>query len=184
MLVSRILTVAVLALQAGAIPTPSDDQGLSKFPSWATPTAASSSTAKAAVQLQQLNHIALRNARENLVQKQLHNQNGECTPQNWHVRRDWRDFSRLERKNWIDSVLCLQRQRPMTPYKKAPGVRTRYDDFVATHINQTMFIHYSVCWMLLKHEGIGYRAAVADLQPGNVFGLAPLVYIRIRAILA
>jgi tyrosinase len=38
-------------------------------------------------------------------------------------------------------VLCLQKKPPTTPLSIAPGVRSRYDDFVGTHINQTLFIH-------------------------------------------
>ena len=53
-------------------------------------------------------------------------------------------FSRDDKLAYIDAVLCLQSKPGRTPRHLAPGVRSRYDDFVATHINQTMQIHYSV----------------------------------------
>lgn len=38
---------------------------------------------------------------------------------------------------------CLQSKPAKTPASVAPGAKTRYDDFVATHINQTLTIHYT-----------------------------------------
>lgn len=49
-----------------------------------------------------------------------------------------------ERKHYIDAVLCLSKKPPITPLSEFPGVRNRYDDFVATHINQTDDIHSTV----------------------------------------
>lgn len=42
---------------------------------------------------------------------------------------------------------CLQSLPSRTPAAAAPGARTRFDDFVALHINQTMFIHYSATFL-------------------------------------
>ena len=54
-----------------------------------------------------------------------------------------------ERKEYIDAVKCLREKPPLTPLLFAPGVRNRVDDFVASHVNQTLFIHFSVSneWM-------------------------------------
>ncbi|KUJ20503.1 Di-copper centre-containing protein [Mollisia scopiformis] len=49
----------------------------------------------------------------------------------------------LERKAYTDAVLCLQAKTGLTPRSLIPGVRSRFDDFVATHQNQTGFIHFS-----------------------------------------
>jgi tyrosinase len=69
-----------------------------------------------------------------------------------------------ERKNYTDAVLCLTRKPPRLPTAEYPGVRSRFDDFVAcvsvtsnvdkklntieltfhsTHINYTLHVHYS-----------------------------------------
>lgn len=64
-----------------------------------------------------------------------------CTFENAAVRREWGSLSKKERKDYIDAVLCLQSKPSITPRDEWPGVRTRYDDFVATHINQSMSIH-------------------------------------------
>ncbi|KAJ5173389.1 hypothetical protein N7492_005982, partial [Penicillium capsulatum] len=141
MFILRLLTVGVLAAQPWAMPTTAD-RGLSTS-TGPSPTAASSSTVEAAAQLEQLSKIALAAATKDLAEKQGHAKPGECTVQTLRIRRNWHDFSRRERKNWINAQLCLQTRQPRTPSQKAPGVRTRYDDFVATHINQTMYIHYS-----------------------------------------
>lgn len=36
-----------------------------------------------------------------------------------------------DRKNYIDAVLCLTRKPPRLPTAEYPGVRSRFDDFVA-----------------------------------------------------
>jgi len=51
-----------------------------------------------------------------------------------------------ERKDYTDSVICLSNSTSIKPEDViAPGIRNRYDDFHANHINQTVFIHFSVC---------------------------------------
>lgn len=174
MLILRLLTVSVLAVRPWAMPTAPYHQGLTKA-ALPTPTAASSSSVEAAAQLAQLSKVALGVSMEDLARKQqTRHQRGGCTAQNVRVRRNWREFSRREKKDWISSVLCLQGQRPRTPSPKAPGARTRYDDFVATHINQTMYIHYSVRGIPALRIGL---QLLTRSRPGHVLGLAPLVYI-------
>ncbi|CAK4032147.1 Di-copper centre-containing [Lecanosticta acicola] len=71
--------------------------------------------------------------------------NVQCTYENADVRREWRTLSQHTRKSFTDAVLCLQQKAPekMTaaeaPYY--PGVKTRWDEYVATHINYTLNIH-------------------------------------------
>ncbi|KAF2146390.1 uncharacterized protein K452DRAFT_219628 [Aplosporella prunicola CBS 121167] len=64
-----------------------------------------------------------------------------CTKDNVSVRREWGVLKDEEKKEYINAVLCLQRKPANTPQALAPGAKTRYDDFVAVHINQTMTIH-------------------------------------------
>ena len=50
-------------------------------------------------------------------------------------------MTKKERKKYIAAVQCLGKLEAKTPLSEAPGVRRRYDDFVATHIQQTFSVH-------------------------------------------
>ncbi|KAF6520643.1 hypothetical protein HZS61_014901 [Fusarium oxysporum f. sp. conglutinans] len=65
----------------------------------------------------------------------------KCTIANANVRRDWKALSKKGRKAYINAVLCLRKKPSKADPSFAPGARTRYDDFVAVHINQTRTIH-------------------------------------------
>lgn len=54
-----------------------------------------------------------------------------------------------ERKAFSDAVMCLQSLPPKTPNGFAAGIKTRYDDFVWTHINQTNYIHFTVSMLYI-----------------------------------
>ncbi|OCK98505.1 Di-copper centre-containing protein [Cenococcum geophilum 1.58] len=66
---------------------------------------------------------------------------GSCTLQNVAIRREWGALSARERKDYINAVKCLASKPNKTPASQFPGARNRYDDFVATHMNQTLSIH-------------------------------------------
>lgn len=53
-------------------------------------------------------------------------------------------MSATERINYTDALLCLMDKPAKTPSDLAPGAKTRYDDWVVTHINQTLTIHGTV----------------------------------------
>lgn len=53
-------------------------------------------------------------------------------------------LSEDQRKNYTKAVKCLQSRPSRTPSREVPGSRSRYDDFLATHINQTLSIHGTV----------------------------------------
>ncbi|ETS81057.1 hypothetical protein PFICI_06059 [Pestalotiopsis fici W106-1] len=57
------------------------------------------------------------------------------------VRREWRTLSNSEKQSYISAVKCLQKAPAQTQSTYA-GVRSRYDDFMAEHINRTDFIHF------------------------------------------
>jgi len=59
------------------------------------------------------------------------------------VRREWGSLSVKERKSYTDAVKCLQKKQAKTPASLVPGAKSRFDDWVATHINQTLTIHYT-----------------------------------------
>jgi tyrosinase len=48
-----------------------------------------------------------------------------------------------ERIAYTNAVLCLQKGAAKSPASFAAGAKTRYDDWVASHINQTLTIHYT-----------------------------------------
>jgi len=52
-------------------------------------------------------------------------------------------LSSNQKKSYIAAVKCLQSKPALTPGSLVSGAKTRFDDFVATHINQTMSIHYT-----------------------------------------
>ncbi|KAK6067544.1 hypothetical protein SCUP234_11542 [Seiridium cupressi] len=64
-----------------------------------------------------------------------------CTIETAAVRREYSTLSNDEKLEYTNAVKCLMAKDPITPLDLAPGVRSRYDDFVATHINQTWSIH-------------------------------------------
>ncbi|KAI0410943.1 hypothetical protein F5X98DRAFT_384601 [Xylaria grammica] len=64
-----------------------------------------------------------------------------CTRDKLLVRREWGDLSAADRKAYIKAVLCVTTSPSKLDAAKYPGAKTRYDDFVAVHINQTMSIH-------------------------------------------
>lgn len=51
------------------------------------------------------------------------------------------DLSIAEREDYISAVQCLQRLPPKTPSSVSPGARSRFDDFLTVHIQQTPSIH-------------------------------------------
>ncbi|KAK0658285.1 Tyrosinase-like protein orsC [Lasiodiplodia hormozganensis] len=57
------------------------------------------------------------------------------------VRKEWRKLSDDEKKSYIDAVKCLQTKSARTT-SYFSGARTRYDDFVALHINATDYVHF------------------------------------------
>ncbi|KAB8231515.1 tyrosinase family protein [Aspergillus alliaceus] len=137
MVALQTLSLGLLVSQAWAIPAAPQQTATTTLP-----TTASSSTTVASSQLDQLADFAYNITTDNIAGGS-ENKRGGCTLQNLRVRRDWRTFSTLQKKAYINSVLCLQNLPSRTPAHVAPGAKTRYDDFVATHINQTQIIHYT-----------------------------------------
>ncbi|KAH8761022.1 hypothetical protein F5883DRAFT_618954 [Diaporthe sp. PMI_573] len=66
---------------------------------------------------------------------------GGCSLSNAAVRKDWAALSADEKKDYIGAVQCLLTLPSKSDPTFAPGARSRYDDFVAVHINQTLSIH-------------------------------------------
>jgi len=86
--------------------------------------------------------IALRNLQYNLASRA---QNTSCTYASADVRQEWRELDQTTRKSFTDAVTCLINMPPthMTAAEAPdyPGVKSRQDEYVATHINYTYNIH-------------------------------------------
>ena len=85
---------------------------------------------------------------------------GGCTKDKLSVRREWYgpsiapwgfltdgprgDLSKPDRKAYLDAVVCLFNKPSKLDSKQFPGAKSRYDDFVVVHMNQTLTIHGTV----------------------------------------
>lgn len=139
MVAFSVVAVGALLAQAWALPA-SQDAVLSTS---AIPTAASTSLPVAAAQLDRLAEVAFNTTTETVSSDSDIEKRGGCSLSNLRIRRDWRTFSARQKKSYIKSVVCLQKLPSRSPAELVPGARSRYDDFVATHINQTLGIHYT-----------------------------------------
>ncbi|KAH6717801.1 hypothetical protein BKA61DRAFT_630304 [Leptodontidium sp. MPI-SDFR-AT-0119] len=72
-------------------------------------------------------------------------------------------LSLTERIAYTDAVLCLKSKDPLTPPSVSPGTLSRFDDFQATHVNQSSWVHWSVYFLpwhrYLMHS---YQTALRD----------------------
>ncbi|KAJ5155321.1 hypothetical protein N7492_008124 [Penicillium capsulatum] len=66
-----------------------------------------------------------------------------CSKEDMAVRKEWGEMPPAHRFGYTDAILCLMKKTPRLPTEHFPGVRNRVDDFVATHINYTLHVHYS-----------------------------------------
>ncbi|KAF3014290.1 hypothetical protein E8E14_011866 [Neopestalotiopsis sp. 37M] len=71
------------------------------------------------------------------------NSSSSCSEKNIVFRREYGSLSEAERLGYINAVKCLQKLPPLTPANVSSGAKSRYDDFIVVHIQQTLSIHYS-----------------------------------------
>jgi hypothetical protein len=69
--------------------------------------------------------------------------NPSCNSNNTAVRKEWLSLSDGEKIAYTDAVKCLM-ELPSISGDAIPGAKSRFDDFVGVHINQTPFIHVTV----------------------------------------
>lgn len=50
-------------------------------------------------------------------------------------------LSKTDKLDYISAVQCLMKKPSKTPASLVPAARSRFDDFIATHMNQTLTIH-------------------------------------------
>lgn len=72
------------------------------------------------------------------------NSTGTCTTENVTVRKLAENLTGEERTAYTSALNCLMNLPAKTPSSLAAGAKTRYDDWVVTHINQTLTIHSTV----------------------------------------
>ncbi|KAL2284245.1 hypothetical protein FJTKL_08974 [Diaporthe vaccinii] len=96
-------------------------------------------------------------------------EHSSCHPNNTITRKEWGSLTSSERTSYIDAVLCMQSSPSHLNSTQVPGAKSRLDDFVATHINQTRAIHLSGIflswhrnfvwlWENALHQECGYPA--------------------------
>ncbi|KAK0610013.1 tyrosinase-like protein [Bombardia bombarda] len=86
-----------------------------------------------------LNSIALLNSRKSL--------GGSCTASNLKIRQEWRTLSSAQRKSFVAAVKCVQSSPSLFPAGQVPGAVSLFDDFVAVHLNLTLFVHLSATFL-------------------------------------
>ncbi|KAF2741570.1 Di-copper centre-containing protein [Polyplosphaeria fusca] len=128
------VALCLLTSAANALPQPQQPAATATLPS-----EPASDTAAASSQLDELSKYAQSLANSSLTSSKR----AACNIANVAIRREWGSLSNKERKAYTDAVLCLQAKKARYPTSIFPGVRSRFDDFVGTHINQTTFIHYT-----------------------------------------
>ncbi|KAK5655063.1 hypothetical protein OQA88_5962 [Cercophora sp. LCS_1] len=64
-----------------------------------------------------------------------------CTSKKLLRRKEWGTLSKKERLSCIDAIHCLASKPPLSPPSEIPGARSRYDDFVGSHVRRTDFVH-------------------------------------------
>ncbi|KAK3391319.1 hypothetical protein B0T20DRAFT_363095 [Sordaria brevicollis] len=120
------------------------------------------------VALQGLNALASR-----VVQQRY---NGKCNRKNVKVRKEWRNLSKKERRDYIKAFKCLLNTPSGLPVGEAPGAVSAFDDLIYLHLNVTPFIHFSGTFLPWHRyylhgfekglEKCGYKGALAYWNHG------------------
>ena len=72
-------------------------------------------------------------------------------------------LSLTQRKAYTDAVVCLQNKPSKLNPAVYPGAKTRYDDFLATHINYTLTIHLDAIFLSWHRNFVHlYEAALQN----------------------
>ncbi|KXH67077.1 hypothetical protein CSAL01_01354 [Colletotrichum salicis] len=132
----RLSDLSLLALQASTL-------GLASPVSRSAESDIDLATTEELQQLASLAQTAFDKTKLEVESSEIKKRNNACSWQNVRVRREWGTMSRVEKLDYVNAVKCLQSKPARTPTSESPGAKTRFDDFVATHINQTLTIHYT-----------------------------------------
>ncbi|KAK8112900.1 hypothetical protein PG984_013426 [Apiospora sp. TS-2023a] len=86
-----------------------------------------------------------------------------CTAETIVYRQEFGDLPKDQRLDYTRAVQCLMNLPANTPSDYAPGAKSRYDDFVVTHINHTLDAHYTGNFMAWHRWFIyTYETALRD----------------------
>ncbi|KAF6827768.1 tyrosinase central domain protein [Colletotrichum plurivorum] len=128
----HFLSFSVFALQAASTalgnPVPQDDAG-------------AIAAAEGVEELASLAQSAFAKSEELLNSGDLQKRGSTCTLRSIKVRKEWGSLTKQERLDYIKAVQCFTSKPARTPSEIVPGAKTRFDDFVTTHVNQTFSIH-------------------------------------------
>jgi tyrosinase len=112
-----------------------------------TPASTAGSDALAAKSLENLCAVV----NNGTLKKQLATQGvtQTCSISKAAVRQEYSTLTNAQKLSYTKAVKCLMSKPARTSATLVPGARSRYDDFVALHINQTLTIHadgYFLAW--------------------------------------
>ncbi|KAK4221932.1 hypothetical protein QBC38DRAFT_513289 [Podospora fimiseda] len=74
------------------------------------------------------------------------NPQGNCTLETAVRRKEWSDLTLAQRKEYTNAVLCLM-SKPSLTQNVAPGARSRFDDYIVIHVQQTSRNHGSTFFL-------------------------------------
>jgi hypothetical protein len=100
------------------------------------------------------------------------NYTSSCDISKAPVRKEWLSLSDDEKIAYIDAVKCLM-DKPSKSGAAIPGAKSRFDDFVGVHINQTLSIHITVrtSYCLKTVQPLTFVRATSchgtDISPGH-----------------
>jgi hypothetical protein len=102
-------------------------------------------------------------------------------------------LSKAERRNYIEAIQCIHSKPALTPAAISSGARSRYDDFVVTHVQQTYAVHGTVRLPKTScpspqtsrtKSNLDNKVCIADLNLGQFSDMAPLLHLGLRATFA
>lgn len=104
-----------------------------------------------------------------------------CTLKTAYRRKEWDSLKPREKRAYIEAVQCLQ-STPSISGDLAPGARSRYDDFQATHINLTLTVHATVRYFTLQADTPQRKKKLMThiYSAGQLPRLASLLHLRVR----
>ncbi|KAL8951513.1 MAG: hypothetical protein Q9222_002516 [Ikaeria aurantiellina] len=86
-----------------------------------------------------------------------------CTSRQLSYRREWGSLSKRERREYIQAVQCIRQKPARSSNTTVPGARTRYDDWLATHIINTLQVHFSgLFFQYHRHATWTYEKALQE----------------------
>ena len=88
------------------------------------------------------------------------------------------DLSKTERKAYSNAVLCLQAKPSKLDPALYPGAKTRFDDFVIVHVNQSRSIHATGNF-LTWHRYFTWTYEQALKTECNYKGAQPVSYAHV-----